>query len=386
MRAITIVLTGLLMSVAMAGEVAAKGADASAALVRCAEITVPVTLTGCSTPGDPLSHGRVSVTRAGGIRVVLEGAGPSQEYEVALRSFNGSVEAALGVLTTDSEGGGEMTRASIFDLDQTGLVSLALKRNGAVHYVSGFTTLDGGELTSHLVPCAQVNLPEAMTGCGDDVLRNGYVRIEERDVLVTLTTGTGKKSHDNAATYEVVLRGLDSAAETSLGTLTTNDYGVAPPLRLTDFFADGVVGAGHVLLRRQGDAAIEFITAFQSTRRLAREPATFHVGMVRCAEANLPTLANCGSDLFSKGFAIIDEKGDVKTHLFGAVPKVDYDVVFVPFDGGAEVTVGTIRTNPAGNGQVHARDVFEPGTRGVGQVVIKRDGLDQFVTGFRVVR
>jgi hypothetical protein len=386
MRAITIVLTGLMLSVAMAGEVTAKGADASAALVRCAEITVPVTLTGCSTPGDPLSHGRVSVTRAGGIRVVLEGAGPSQEYEVALRSFNGSVEAALGVLTTDSAGGGEMTRASIFDLDQTGLVSLALKRNGAVHYVSGFTTLDGGELTSHLVPCVQVNLPEAMTGCGDDVLRNGYVRIEERDVLVTLTTGTGKKSHDNAATYEVVLRGLDSAAETSLGTLTTNDYGVAPPLRLTDFFADGIVGAGHVLLRRQGDAAIEFITAFQSTRRLAREPATFHVGMVRCAEANLPTLANCGSDLFAKGFAIIDEKGDVKTHLFGAVPKVDYDVVFVPFDGGAEVVVGTIRTNPAGNGQVHARDVFEPGTRGVGQVVIKRDGLNQFVTGFRVVR
>ena len=76
----------------------------------------------------------------------------------------------------------------------------------------------------------------------------------------------------------------------------------------------------------------------------------------------------------------------MKTHLFGAVPQVDYDVVFVPFDGGTEVVVGTIRTNPAGNGHVHARDVFEPGTRGVGQIVIKRDGLDQFVTGFRVVR
>jgi len=107
---------------------------------------------------------------------------------------------------------------------------------------------------------------------------------------------------------------------------------------------------------------------------------------VRCSEANLPTLGNCGSDLFSKGFAIIDEKGDVKTHLFGAVPQVDYDVVFVPLDGGTEVMVGTIRTNPAGNGHVHARDVFDPGTRGVGQIVIKRDGLDQFVTGFRVVR
>ncbi len=385
-RAITIVFLGLMMSVAMAGEVAAKGADTSVALVRCADVTVPATLTGCATPGDPLSHGRVSLTRGGGIRVVLEGAGPSQEYDVVLRSFNGSVEVALGVVTTDTEGDGEMSRASIFDLHQAGLVSIALKRGGAIHHVSGFTTRDGGELTSHLVPCAQVNLPAAVTGCGDDVLRNGYVRIDERDVLVTLTTGAGKKSHDNAALYEVVLRGLDSAAETFLGTLTTNDHGVAPPLRVTDFFAEGIVGAGHVLLRRQGDVEIEFITAFQSTRRLALEPAKFHVGMVRCSEANLPTLGNCGSDLFSKGFAIIDEKGDVKTHLFGAVPQVDYDVVFVPFDGGAEVIVGTLRTNPAGNGHVHARDVFEPGTRGVGQIIIKRDGLDQFVTGFRVVR
>jgi hypothetical protein len=108
--------------------------------------------------------------------------------------------------------------------------------------------------------------------------------------------------------------------------------------------------------------------------------------MVRCSDANLPLLTNCGSDLFSKGFAIIDEQGDVKAHLFGAVPKVDYEVIFVLSDGGTEVAVGTIRTNPAGNGQVHARDVFAPGTRGVGQIIIKREGFDQFVTGFRVIR
>jgi hypothetical protein len=76
----------------------------------------------------------------------------------------------------------------------------------------------------------------------------------------------------------------------------------------------------------------------------------------------------------------------VQTHLFGAVPKVEYEVVFVPFDGGTEIAVGTLHTNPAGNGQLHARDVFDPGTLGVDQIVIKREGLDQFVTGFRVVR
>jgi len=386
MRVITIAFAALMLTGTVVGEVAAKGADASAALVRCADVAVPAVLTGCAAPGDSLVRGRVALTRGGGIRVGLEGAGKGQEYDVMLRSLNGSAEVALGVVTTDNDGDGEMSRASIFDLDQTGLVSIALKRGGAIHYVSGFTALDGGELTSHLVPCAQVNLPTTVAGCGGDLLRTGYVRIDERDILVALTTGNGHKHQDNAATYEVVLLGLDGASETLIGTITTNDRGVAPALRLVDVFADNAVGAGHVLLRRQGDAAIQFITGFQSTRRLALEPAKFQVGMVRCSEANLPVLTGCGSDLFSKGFAIIDEKGDVKTHLFGAVPGVDYDVVFVPFDGGSEIVVGTVHTNPAGNGQHHARDIFEPGTRGVGQIVIKRDSLDQFVTGFRVVR
>ena len=386
MRAIPIVLAGLMLAVSAPRDVTAKGADASAALVRCADVTVPAALTGCAAPGDPLTQGRVFLTRAGGIRVVLEAAAPAEEYGVVLRSLNGSPEVALGVVTTDTDGDGEMSRASVFDLDQAGLISIALTRGGGIQYVSGFTSLDGGELTSHLVPCAQVNVPSTIAGCGDDVLRKGDVRIDQGDVLVTLTTGTGRRHPHNVATYDVVLRGLDSPAETPVGTMTTNEYGIAPPLRLTDFFAADAVGAGHVLLRRQGEAEIEFITAFQSTRRRAIEVAKFHVGMVHCADANLPVLADCGSDLFSKGFAIIDEKGDVKAHLFGAVPKVDYEVVFVPLDGGTEVVVGTIRTNPAGNGHVHARDVFEPGTRGVGQIVIKREGLDQFVTGFSVVR
>jgi hypothetical protein len=386
MRLITFVLVGLIVSLGMVGEATAKGADASAALVRCSEVTVPATLTGCATPGDPLTHGRVSVTRAGGVRVVLDGAGAGEDYDVVLRSLNGSAEIPLGVVTTDSAGDGEMTRSSIFDLDQTGLVSIALKRGGAIHYVSGFTAADGNELTSQLVSCAQVNVPTTIAGCGVDALRTGFVRIDERDVLVTLTTGTGKKHPDNATTYDVVLRSLDSTTELPIGTLTTNEFGVAPALRLTDFFAADAIGAGHILLRRQGKTEIEFITAFQSTRRLAVEPARFQVGMVRCAQANLPALTGCGSDLFAKGFAIIDEKGDVTTHLFGAVPKVDYEVVFVPFDGGSEVPVGVLRTNPAGNGQLHARDVFDPGTLGIGQIFIKRDGLDQFVTGFRAVR
>jgi hypothetical protein len=386
MRATAIVFAGLLLALGVTDEAAAKGADASAAVVRCADVTVPAALSGCATPGDPLTSGRVYLTRAGGIRVVLDAAGQGQDYDVVLRSLNGSAELALGVVTTDNAGDGEMTRASIFDLDQAGLVSIALKRGGAIHYVSGFTALDGGELTSHLIPCVQVSVPSAISGCGDDSLRSGYVRIDERDVLVTLTTGSGHKHHDNATTYEVVLRGLDSAAEIVMGTMTTNEYGIAPPVRLTDFFAANAAGAGHVLLRRQGSVEIEFISAFQSTRRLALEPARFHVGMVRCSDANLPLLTNCGSDLFSKGFAIIDEQGDVKAHLFGAVPKVDYEVIFVLSDGGTEVAVGTIRTNPAGNGQVHARDVFAPGTRGVGQIIIKREGFDQFVTGFRVIR
>ena len=59
---------------------------------------------------------------------------------------------------------------------------------------------------------------------------------------------------------------------------------------------------------------------------------------------------------------------------------------FVAFDASNEVSIGTLKTNAAGNGHVHAGDAFPVGTRATGSIVVKRTGIDQYVTGFIVVR
>ena len=73
-------------------------------------------------------------------------------------------------------------------------------------------------------------------------------------------------------------------------------------------------------------------------------------------------------------------------HLHGAVAGAQYEIVFVSFDASTEVSLGTLTTNPAGNGHAFLRDAFPAGAVGTGNVVIKREGVDQYVTGFIVVR
>jgi hypothetical protein len=100
----------------------------------------------------------------------------------------------------------------------------------------------------------------------------------------------------------------------------------------------------------------------------------------------LAALTGCGVDQLNKGEVFIDGKGDVKVHLHGAVALTDYEVFFVAFDASSEVSLGTLTTNPAGNGHMFVLDAFPVGTRGAGNVVVKRAGVQQYVTGFVVVR
>jgi hypothetical protein len=348
------------------------GADAEAALVRCADVTYPVTLTGCGT--DPLVRGEIEVKKNGDLDAEVSGALPNTAYDIVLHSLDGANQSAIAVLTTDAAGGGRVRWASAFDFQQAGVVAFSLGRNGSVEFVAGFRGEE--EFEAGLIPCGAINLPAVQAGCGTDSLRSGAVKIEEGDLRVELSGGTD-------ATYDVVFRPLGGGTDVPLGTLTTNrgrGY-----LRLEGFVPEDTVGAGNVVLRR--DALDQFVTGFQSTRRRAPRVAKLHAGLVRCSEVNtLAPLAECGIDQLNKGQVMIDEKGDVKVHLYGAAPGAAYEVVFVAFDASTEVSLGTLTTNPAGNGQVHLRDAFPVGAVATGNVVIKREGIDQYVTGFVVVR
>jgi hypothetical protein len=367
-------LMGLMVSVAMATAAHAKGADVHADLVRCADVTVPGPLSGCGS--DPLAAGDAGINRNGDVEVEVLGATPDMTYDVILRTLDGSASIGLGVVTTDDTGRGEMHRRNVFDLNQAGPVTLALSRNGSAQFVAGFGGEDG--LKATLVACGDINEPTILTGCGSDTFRSGSVRIDDGDVMVVFS-GMPNVS------YRAVLLGLDGASQLPLGSLSTDMRGRGL-LQLNGALAGNTIGAGNVLLLGANNS-VQFISGFQSLRRRPPEVARYQVGLLRCAAVNqLAPLPNCGADTFTKGLVTIDEGGDVKVEIVGAVPAVQYEVTFVSFDASLETSIGTFQTNPAGNGQFRAHDFFAVGVHGAGNVIIKRDGVDQFVTGFAVVR
>jgi hypothetical protein len=372
MNRMLIVTATLVATLTGATHAGAAGADAKAPLVRCMDITYPVPLVGCGD--DPLAGGRIEISRNGDVDTSVTGALPGATYDVMLHSTNASAQLPLGVLATDTTGNGRARLASVFDMNQAGVVALTLGRNGSVEFVAGFR--GDHELEAGLVPCAAVNTPLALAGCGTDTLKSGKAEIEEGDLRVEL-------SGDPSLAYDVFFRPLQGGLDVALGALVTDKKGKGS-LRLRDFVPEDTGGAGNVVLRR--DNADQFITGFASTRKRPPQVARFQVGMVRCADVNaLLPLAGCGFDQLSKGEAILDERGDATVHLYGAVALSQYEVFFVSFDGTTEVSLGTLTTNPAGNGQLIGRDVFAVGTRATGNVVVKRNGVDQFVTGFAVI-
>jgi hypothetical protein len=372
MKRLAAVTAGLLFALSGAVDARAKGEGIEASLVRCTEVTYPLHLGSCGT--DPLATGRLEVKQSGDLEATVTGALPSSTYEVFLGTIDGSNPTSIVVMSTDASGNGKVQAPNAFDLDQAGVVVLALIRNAQVQFVAGF--VGDRQLKAGLLPCGAINVPVALSGCGSDALKHGEVKIEDGDVKVELYAGS------NAA-YDVVIRPF-GGPDVALGTLTTNNKGKGQ-LRVENFVPDTTVGTGNVVLRR--DAHDQFVTGFQVTSKRPPFVAKFQAGLLRCASVNtLAALAGCGADQLKKGEVFIDEKGDVKVHLFGAVPLTDYEVFFVAFDASSEVSLGTLTTNPAGNGHAFATDAFPAGTRGAGNVVVKRAGIQQYVTGFVVVR
>jgi len=277
-------------------------------------------------------------------------------------------------MSTDGSGNGKVQASGAFDLDQAGVVVLALVRNAQVQYVAGFVGERG--LRAGLLPCGAINVPTALSGCGSDALKHGEAKIEDGDVNVELYA-------DRGVTYDVVLRPL-AGPDVPLGALTTNNKGKGQ-LRAENVVPETTVGTSNVVLRR--DSRDQFVTGFLVNRKRPPFVAKFQAGLLRCATVNtLTALPACGADQLRKGEVFIDEKGDVKVHLDGAVARTVYEVFYVAFDASSEVSLGTLTTNPAGNGHLIVPDAFPAGARGAGNVVVKRAGVQQYVTGFVVVR
>ncbi len=129
-------------------------------------------------------------------------------------------------------------------------------------------------------------------------------------------------------------------------------------------------------------------TAWPASSASKRSPsvpngADFEAGLVRCADVMVPSsLANCGTDPLVRGEAEIKKQGDIEIAVVGAAPASTYDVVYRSLDASTELPLGTLTTDNSGDGVLRRRGFFPVGTTGAGTIVLKRDGQDQFLSGF----
>ena len=110
-----------------------------AALVRCAAVGIPAALAACGT--DPLLAGEAEIDEEGRVEVEVAGAAPGASYAVVYRSLDGAVQLALGTLTTNAAGSGELKVSGVFLPGHVGAGSVVLRRLDADQFVTGFQVL-----------------------------------------------------------------------------------------------------------------------------------------------------------------------------------------------------------------------------------------------------
>ncbi len=379
-----------------------KGADFEAALARCSEVNVVLTPTNCGT--DPLTKGKAKINKYGDVKVVVVGGEPDVTYEVWYRSIDNINEEKIGDLMTDSDGDGNLEIIGFFSKYDAGSGNIVLQREEESVMKDQFVTVfkvigDVGDeepdFEAGLVRCEKINRPGALNpdDCGSDRLRNGKVEInhENGDVEVEV-----RRAEPNVA-YDVCYRPFsgdsgDDILIGPIGSLITNadGNGELPVIYGEGFFNLNDIGSGNVVLKRNEDD--QFMTGFEVIKQKSKaKKAVFKSNLVRCIEVNQGTdpasqLSPCGTDRLFKGTVVIDEKGFVRVLLVHAEPNMEYHVSFRPIDASSDVDLGmAVMTNPAGNAN-KKKKWFDKGTVGSGNVVIKREDYDQFVTGFRVYK
>jgi hypothetical protein len=232
-----------------------------------------------------------------------------------------------------------------------------------------------------LVQCQSVTVPVGLGGsCGTDPLTNGVMSIDNQGDLDISVSGAAANQ-----TYTILFTGPGGNSTTLHPTLTTGSQG-SGVVKSAVLFSLGKVGAGNLVLIRDG--LVQFISGISIESNVAtRAGADFRPELVSCSAVSVPAaISECGTDAFKNGQVEIDSaSGDVNVQVQGAAASVTYTVVLRATDD-TEVTLGSgnLSTNSRGNGQLTASEVFTAGTIGTGTVVLKRAGMDQAYSGFRV--
>ncbi len=229
-----------------------------------------------------------------------------------------------------------------------------------------------------LAQCSAVTVPAGLSNCGNDPLVAGNAAIDDEGDAEVSVAGAGASQ-----TYAVVFRSPDGSQSTTMGNLVTGPLGNGI-LRKGLLFPLNNAGAGNVVLTRAGSD--QYVTALKVEAAGADQaPLDFRPALVRCADVNVPgSLSGCGSDTLKFGFVDVDaDDGDLELEVNGAGANTSYTAVLLA-PGGQTVSLGTLKTDSRGDGQLLAPDAFSAGVKGSGTVVLSSGPTKEFLSGFKV--
>ena len=360
----------------------------SAPLVECTQVTKPSTLATCAASQDPLARGVATIDDEGNLDIVVMGAGSSEMYQAVFRSPDGAASFALGTLTTGAKGSGSISTNLLFSLGKVGAGSVVLTRNGD-QYVTGIQVATSGsrnsgpDFHSQFSACKTVNVPAALSNCGTDSFKGGFVEVESDSGDLTIQINGAAAN----TTYSVVLRSPNANVELALGSVPTDSKGNGQ-VATNSAIAFGTIASGTVVAKN--GSTDEAFGGFRVTQKPKPKPVAVS-GLVRCIDVNDPAAINdqnsvCGTDSLSSGSAVINATGQLMVNISGAPASTKYEVFYRPIDTDGSLDKDTniaLTTDVNGNAKGSA-PFAKSGQVGSGNFVVKGSGFDQFLSGFAV--
>lgn len=240
----------------------------------------------------------------------------------------------------------------------------------------------GAGFNAPLVQCSQITVPPSLPLCGSDPLTRGVVSISDDGDLDLVLVGAGANE-----TYSATYFSTDGSQATAITNAFTTDAKGNGELRKKVEFAIGKAGVGTVVIRRGGNN--QYLSGIHVATTHGPAGPDYRARLTRCNEINVPgALASCGSDPLKDGHVDVDSSdGDLSLTISGAAANASYTLVLRALDGTDSTPFGPFGTNSKGNGNFNAGgELAPPGSTSSAVFVLKRNGADQALGGFKVTQ
>ena len=236
--------------------------DFQPALVRCTDVTVPGTLSGCGS--DSLTRGRVDIENSdGALSIHVTGARPSTSYTAIFRS-PGGVPIPLGTVgPTDKAGNGMLIASAAFAASTIGSGLIVLQSGSTDEFVSGFRVdqkfVRPKVSGSALEPCGSVTDP-ILANCGSDPLDEGFYDVNAAGAVNVKLSGANPSTN-----YELFFRPLDDSGDVDTGiAIPTDALGNSETgAKKFSAFSKGTLASGTFVVKHQSDSLDQFVAGYE---------------------------------------------------------------------------------------------------------------------------